>query len=172
MLDGSVTCNASTLCGTCHCQTSQFVTPMHQQHKLKQTITCDTSMNIEIKCVACICALKWQMSRFCLCNELQATAFREISIMQRLSRSPGVCQLHDYGITNDSILLVMPKYKCSLHEWRQGQPIQPQHQLRLYLNIFCKIAELVQVVLCLQLCSGCCHCRAVVTVQVCICVVM
>ena len=76
---------------------------------------------------------------------LQATAFREISIMQRVKHIPGVCQLHDYGITHDSITLVMARCRCSLREWRQRQPSQPHHQLRLYLNIFCRLAEIVQV---------------------------
>ena len=65
--------------------------------------------------------------------------------MQRLGNMPGICQLHDYGITHDSIMLVMARYRCSLREWRQRQPAQPQHQLRLYLNIFSSLAALVQV---------------------------
>lgn len=76
---------------------------------------------------------------------LQATAYREISIMQRVKHIPGVCQLHDYGITHDSITLVMARCRCSLREWRQRQPSQPHLQLRLYLNIFCRLAEIVQV---------------------------
>ena len=65
--------------------------------------------------------------------------------MQRVKHIPGVCQLHDYGITHDSITLVMARCRCSLREWRQRQPSQPHHQLRLYLNIFCRLAEIVQV---------------------------
>ena len=78
-------------------------------------------------------------------SALQATAFREISIMQRLEHKQGICRLIDYGITTDSITLVMAKYRCSLRDWRQRQPADPLHQLALYLNIFGRIADLIQV---------------------------
>lgn len=75
---------------------------------------------------------------------MQLTAFKEIAIMQRLSSTPGVCRLHDFGICSDSIMLVMTKYRCSLREWRQRQPEDARRQLRLYLNIFAQLAKLIQ----------------------------
>lgn len=75
---------------------------------------------------------------------VQMTAFKEVAIMQRLKHISGVCELHDFGICNDSIMLVMTKYQCSLREWRQRQPVEACHQLRLYLNIFAQLAKLLQ----------------------------
>ena len=76
---------------------------------------------------------------------LQLTAFTEIGIMQRLQHIPGVCKLHDYGITEEGIHLVMTKYHCSLRQWRERQGRTPSQQLKLYLNIFWQLVEVVQV---------------------------
>jgi len=78
------------------------------------------------------------------CCAVQMTAFKEIAIMQRLSNVPGICRVHDFGICNDSIMLVMTKYRCSLREWRHRQPEDACHQLRLYLNVFAHLASLLQ----------------------------
>ncbi len=65
--------------------------------------------------------------------------------MQRLQPLPGVCKLHSYGIGEEGIYLVMTKYSCSLRDWREKQQGDPCKQLKLYLNIFCQLAECVQV---------------------------
>ena len=76
---------------------------------------------------------------------LQLTAFTEIGIMHRLRHIPGVCKLHDYGIDQHSIYLVMTKYACCLRDWRARQSSDARQQLKLYLTIFCQLVELVQV---------------------------
>ena len=76
---------------------------------------------------------------------LQVTAFTEIGIMQRLRHLQGVCQLQDYGIDQNSIYLVMTRYRTSLRDWRLKQTRKPTDQLKLYLNIFSQVAEQVQV---------------------------
>ncbi|DBB02952.1 TPA: hypothetical protein ACH3X1_013548 [Trebouxia sp. C0004] len=73
----------------------------------------------------------------------QMTAFKEIAIMERLSSVPGICRIHDFGICSDSIILAMTKYRCSLREWRHRQPEDACHQLRLYLNVFAKLASAI-----------------------------
>ncbi len=65
--------------------------------------------------------------------------------MQRLCNTSGICRVHDFGICNDSITLVMTKYRCSLREWRQRQPEDGTFQLRLYLTIFAQLAKRLQV---------------------------
>ncbi|DBA77935.1 TPA: hypothetical protein ACH3X2_008356 [Trebouxia sp. C0005] len=76
----------------------------------------------------------------------QLIAFTEVGIMHRLRNIPGVCKLHDYGIDQDHIYLVMTKYSCCLRDWREKQKSDPSRQLNLYLNIFCQLVELVQEV--------------------------
>ena len=80
---------------------------------------------------------------------MQIIAFSEIGVMQRLARIPsvsgGVCKLHDYGIDRQGTYLVMTRYRCSLRAWLAKQASRPSLRLRLYLSIFCQLAELVQV---------------------------
>lgn len=80
-----------------------------------------------------------------MCALLQLIAFTEVGIMHRLRNIPGVCKLHDYGIDQEYIYLVMTKYSCCLRDWREKQKGNPCQQLNLYLNIFCQLVELVQV---------------------------
>jgi len=80
-----------------------------------------------------------------VCAVLQLIAFTEVGIMHRLRHIPGVCKLHDYGIDQEHIYLVMTKYSCCLRDWREKQKGDPSQQLNLYLNIFCQLVELVQV---------------------------
>ena len=80
-----------------------------------------------------------------MCAMLQLIAFTEVGIMHRLRNIPGVCKLHDYGIDQEHIYLVMTKYSCCLRDWREKQKSDPSQQLNLYLNIFCQLVELVQV---------------------------
>ena len=80
-----------------------------------------------------------------MCALLQLIAFTEVGIMHRLRNIPGVCKLHDYGIDQEHIYLVMTKHSCCLRDWREKQKSDPSQQLKLYLNIFCQLVELVQV---------------------------
>ena len=81
---------------------------------------------------------------------LQAIAFAEIGAMQRLGKlqgvGSGVCKLQDYGIDKQGIYLVMTRYTCSLRGWLAKQEAAPSLRLKLYLAIFCQLAELLQVV--------------------------
>ena len=83
------------------------------------------------------------------CILLQIIAFTEIGAMQRLGKLPGVCsgicKLHDYGIDKHGIYLVMTRYTCSLRAWLAKQHAAPSTRLKLYLTIFCQLAEVLQV---------------------------
>ena len=63
---------------------------------------------------------------------VQIMAFTEIGVMQRLAHVPGVCKLHDYGISRQGIYLVMTRYSCSLHAWLAKQTVKQSLRLRLY----------------------------------------
>lgn len=76
---------------------------------------------------------------------MQITAFTEIGVMQRLAHMPGICKLHDYGINRQGIYLVMTRYTCSLRTWRAKQTVKPSIRLRLYMEIFCQLADLLKV---------------------------
>ena len=65
--------------------------------------------------------------------------------MQRLAHVPGICKLHDYGINRQGIYLVMTQYSCSLRAWLAKQKVKPSQRLRLYMQIFCQLAELLKV---------------------------
>ena len=65
--------------------------------------------------------------------------------MQRLAHMPGVCKLHDYGINRQGIYLVMTRYTCSLRSWRAKQTAKPSTRLKLYMEIFCQLADLLKV---------------------------
>lgn len=76
---------------------------------------------------------------------VQITAFTEIGVMQRLAHMPGICKLHDYGISRQGIYLVMTRYSCSLRAWLAKQTVKPSLRLRLYMELFCQLAELLKV---------------------------
>ncbi|KAL3131548.1 hypothetical protein ABBQ38_007850 [Trebouxia sp. C0009 RCD-2024] len=79
-------------------------------------------------------------------EKAQITAFTEIGVMQRLAHMPGICQLHDYGINRQGIYLVMTRYTCSLRSWLAKQTVKPSLRLRLYMDIFCQLADLLKAV--------------------------
>lgn len=79
-----------------------------------------------------------------LCT-LQITAFTEIGVMRRLAHMPGICKLHDYGISRHGIYLVMTRYSCSLRTWLAKQTVKPALRLRMYMEIFRQLAELLKV---------------------------
>ena len=75
---------------------------------------------------------------------MQYDLFNEVSILERLGDSCA-SKLLDYGINEESIVLVQQRYKASLSAWRQKQPEDPGNQLRLYLNIFSATVQAIQV---------------------------
>ena len=86
---------------------------------------------------------EWKTPSTCA---VQITAFTEIGVMQRLAHMPGVCKLHDYGINRQGIYLVMTRYSCSLRNWLAKQTVKSSLRLRLYMEIFCQLAEMLEVV--------------------------
>eukprot|EP00983_Pelagomonas_calceolata_P114674 1160117-Pelagomonas_calceolata.AAC.11 len=55
---------------------------------------------------------------------------------------PGVCQLLDVGLVPDAYWIVMPKYRCSLAQWRASPRQQPPGQPRaaaLYLAVLIQV---------------------------------
>lgn len=65
--------------------------------------------------------------------------------MQRLAHMSGICKLHDYGINRQGIYLVMTRYTCSLRTWLAKQTVKPSMRLRLYMEIFYELADLLEV---------------------------
>ncbi|KAF5831386.1 hypothetical protein DUNSADRAFT_13176 [Dunaliella salina] len=62
--------------------------------------------------------------------------------------NPGVCQLLDVGLVPDAYWIVMPKYRCSLAQWRASPQQQPPCQPRaaaLYLAVLIQVVETLQV---------------------------
>ena len=77
----------------------------------------------------------------------QVDVFSEVSILERFRGQNSVCQLLNYGLEGDSIVLVMRKYAASLKAWRARITSPPAQQLRLYLQIFADIGAAKQVAL-------------------------
>lgn len=70
-----------------------------------------------------------------------------MSILERFRGQQAVCQLLNYGLEGDSIVLVMRKYAASLKAWRARITSPPAQHLRLYLTIFADIIAAKQVAL-------------------------
>ncbi|KAJ9527768.1 hypothetical protein QJQ45_000330 [Haematococcus lacustris] len=54
----------------------------------------------------------------------------------------GVCQLLDYGLSNDAYWIVLHRYRCNLSEWRAKQPHGPPSSpaaTALYLAVLLKV---------------------------------
>ena len=75
----------------------------------------------------------------------QVDVFAEVAIMERLAGSGVVARLLDYGVDEESFVLVMQRYRMSLRRWRMALPADPAPQLRLYLRIFANVLRAVQV---------------------------
>src|SRR5438105_1905514 len=71
--------------------------------------------------------------------------FTEVAILERFKGQPAICQLYDYAIDADGIVLVLRCYRCSLKEWRNRQQGGAGPHLRLYLAIFAQVLAAVQV---------------------------
>ena len=89
--------------------------------------------------------------------------FSEVSILERFRGQQSVCQLLNYGLEGDSIVLVMRKYTASLKAWRARITSPLAQQLRLYLHIFADIVAAKQVTFLMLLSSDhtpmlCCQC--------------
>ena len=75
----------------------------------------------------------------------QVDVFAEVAIMEGLAESGVVARLLDYGVDEESFVLVMQRYRMSLRRWRISLPADPAPQLRLYLRIFANVLRAVQV---------------------------
>lgn len=69
--------------------------------------------------------------------------YSEISLMERVAKDPGFCQIYDYGIRSDSAYIVMQDCRCSLKDWIEVFPVSSPWAVRLILRIFKSIAESV-----------------------------
>jgi hypothetical protein len=73
-------------------------------------------------------------------SQLQvADVLMEVSIMERFHACPCICPLLDFGVTPTGFRLVMPRFRCSLADWRACLPLQLRYVLplqRLFVNIF------------------------------------
>lgn len=69
--------------------------------------------------------------------------YGEIAIMDQYKDCPGICQMLDYGLTDDAFWIVMKKYRCSLAEWRQRQALGPTSApaAALYLAILLQVRD-------------------------------
>jgi hypothetical protein len=73
-------------------------------------------------------------------NQLNvADLLMEVSIMERYARDGAVCPLLDFGVTPGGFRLLMPRFRCTLAEWRVRLPtdvaaVAPLQ--RLFLNVF------------------------------------
>lgn len=67
--------------------------------------------------------------------------YGEIAIMDQYQGCPGICQMLDYGLTDDAFWIVMKKYRCSLADWRQRQALGPTSApaAALYLAILLQV---------------------------------
>ena len=54
-------------------------------------------------------------------------------------------KLLDYGINEESIVVVQRRYMSSLSAWRKRQPKDPGPHLRLYLNVFVAVLAAIKV---------------------------
>ena len=61
-----------------------------------------------------------------------------------LQGCPGICQVLDYGLTEEAYWIVMRKYRCSLAEWRTRQSLGPANAAAacLYLSILLQVLGL------------------------------
>jgi serine/threonine protein kinase len=45
--------------------------------------------------------------------------FTEITCLEHFRLEPSITDIYDYGVTENSYIIVMKKYPCSLRDWRQ-----------------------------------------------------
>jgi serine/threonine protein kinase len=69
----------------------------------------------------------------------------EVTILDTLAGRPSACKMFDFGLDPgaDALLLVLKDYRCSLKQWRAGQPADPAVQLRLYYAVFREVVVAV-----------------------------
>ena len=63
----------------------------------------------------------------------------EVAILERFNGEPCICPLLDFGVTPTGFRLVMPRFRCTLAEWRAQLPSDVGSVVplqRLFLNIF------------------------------------
>ena len=68
-----------------------------------------------------------------------ADLLMEVSIMERFAGEACVCPLLDYGVTPAGFRLLMPRFRCTLADWRARLPGDVEHVVplqRLLLNVF------------------------------------
>lgn len=59
-------------------------------------------------------------------NSVVFSLFQEISCLEKLKASIGVCGLEDYGVIGSEYWLIMEHGKCNLQEWRQNYDMVKQ----------------------------------------------
>eukprot|EP00803_Ostreobium_quekettii_P011561 evm.model.scf_130EXC.3 EVM.evm.TU.scf_130EXC.3 scf_130EXC:70133-76671(-) len=79
------------------------------------------------------------------CMRTLMDMFSEVSILEQFRGVPCISQLCDYGVTHDSMYMVMKEYKCSLLDWRKKLPASCPRALRLFLRIFRNVIEAVKI---------------------------
>lgn len=67
--------------------------------------------------------------------------YTEISILQKLSHLKFITKLYDYGVTEDSIYMVLQSYKTDLLSWRKNIQGNISGTLRLIFKIFLEITK-------------------------------
>ena len=80
---------------------------------------------------------------FLQANESILNVYSEVSLMERVSKEPGFCQIYDFGVHSDSAYIVMQDCQCSLRDWIDQFPVSSPSAIRLVLNIFLSIARSV-----------------------------
>lgn len=71
--------------------------------------------------------------------------YSEVSIVEQFHGRRCISQLYDFGVTHDSLYMVMKEYKCSLRDWRKKLPPKCPRAIRLFLRIFRNVVEAVKV---------------------------
>jgi serine/threonine protein kinase len=74
----------------------------------------------------------------CVLNDI----FSEISCLENFRLDPKVTDVYDYGVTDNSYVIIMKRYRFSLRYWRR---MQKEVNLPLLLGMFREILKVVKL---------------------------